>query len=165
MIYLICLFTGLILIVSQSLMAGVFLPGELAYDILIPLVVYLSLYHPNGKSLLLVLCLGLMLDGITGGPMGIYVLTYFWMFAGIQMAVQFLQKDSPVLTVSAILLGVLLENGLLLAVGALSVNRSVTVTDMTGTICGRLVMAAITGPLLLYALRLCFQRLISRSSV
>ncbi len=153
MIYGFFAFFGLALVLLQSLVLVALLPAGLVYDLLIPLVVYLSLFHPNGKTLFLLLCMGLIMDGITGGAMGIYMLTYFWIFVGIQVAVHFFQKDSPVLMVVAIILGVLLEYGLFLTVIALSGQMQAAEAAWTGGIIGRLMTAGITGPILLGLLK------------
>jgi rod shape-determining protein MreD len=153
MIYLFYVLTGLALILLQSLVLGFLLPPGLIYDLQIPLVVYLALFHPNSKTLLLILFLGLIMDGVTGGAMGIYMLIYFWLFAGVQLAVHFLQKDNFVLMSIAILLGVLLEYSLFLTVAGLS-GRGVSVgADMTGGMVGRLITAGLTGPVLVSALK------------
>jgi len=149
MVYFFCALIGLVLILLQSLVLVAFLPATLIYDLLIPLVVYLSLFHPGGKSLLLLLFLGLIMDGITGGAMGIYMLTYFWIFVGIQLAVHFFQKDSPVLMVTAIVLGVALEYGLFLIVANFSGKGLMVEADTSGAILGRMITAGFTGPILL----------------
>ena len=153
MIYLFYTLIGLALILLQSLALSSFLPPWLIYDLLIPMVVYLALFYANGKSLALILFLGLIMDSITGGAMGIYMLAYFWIFVGIQLAVRFFQKDSTVLMVSAIILGVLLENGLFVIVAGLSPNEFMAEADITGGIVGRLMVAGITGPVLLSVLK------------
>lgn len=153
MIYFFYLLTGLILILFQSLVVGFFLPTGLIYDLLIPFVVYLSLFHANGKSLSLIIFSGLIMDGITGGAFGIYMLTYFWIFMGIQLAVHFFQKDSPVLMFTAVVLGVCLEYGFVLTAICLSGKDFTIAADLTGRMIGRLILAGITGPLLLRFLR------------
>ena len=149
MVYFFFILTGLALILLQSLVLVLFVPSGMLYDLLIPLVVFLSLFYPNGKSLLLLLFLGFVMDDITGGATGVYMLSYFWIFAGIQLAVYFFQKDSPVLMASAVVLGVLLESGLVFFVAVLSGNAPAVEVDMAGIITGRLIAAGVTGPLLL----------------
>ncbi len=157
MIYFFYLLTGLALILFQTLVAGFFLPAGLIYDLLIPLVIYLSLFHNNGKSLLIIMFFGIIMDDITGGAMGIYMLTYFWIFIGMQLAVHFFQKDSPVLMVASVLLGVCLEYGFILTVTCLSGKDLSIAADMAGRMLGRLVIAGITGPLLLSTLKFLFE--------
>lgn len=157
MIYFSYLLTGLALILFQTLVVGFFLPDGLIYDLLIPLVVYLSLFHTNGKSLLLIIFFGLIMDDLTGGAMGVYVLTYFWIFMGLQLAVHFFQKDSPVLMVASVLLGLCLEYGFILTVTSLSGKEVLIAADMVGRMIARLALAGITGPLLLSALRFLYE--------
>lgn len=151
MIYLSYFIAGLVLILLQSLVINLFLPPGLIYDLLIPLVVYLSLVDANGKTLLLIMFLGFVMEGITGGAMGIYMLTYFWIFAGAQLAVHFFQKDSAVLMIVAVIMGLCLEYGIILAVTFLSGADMKMTADLTGKMFGRLMLAGLTSPLLLGA--------------
>lgn len=149
MIYFFYLLTGLILVLFQSLIVGFFLPAGLIYDLLIPFVVYLSLFQANAKSLVMIMFFGLIMDGITGGALGIYMLTYLWIFIGVQMAVHYFQKDSPVLMFASVVLGVCIEYGFVLTVIRLSGKDMTIAADLTGRMIGRLILAGITGPLLL----------------
>lgn len=164
MIYFFYMGAGLILILLQSLVLGTFLPAWLIYDLLIPLVVYLSLFHPGGKTLVLILFLGLIMDGITGGGMGIYMLTYFWIFVSIQPVVFFLQKDNTVLMVTAIVLGVFMEYGSFLTGSVLSGNDLTAGRGITGSMIYRLIAAGVTGPLLPRVLKSFFNGLVANTA-
>jgi len=50
------------------------------YDLLIPLVVFLSLNLPNREGVSVVLILGLIMDLLSGGMFGLYLSIYFWIF-------------------------------------------------------------------------------------
>ena len=52
------------------------------YDLLIPFIVYLGLSRPVRESLPFVLFLGFIMDNLSGGPFGLYLTTYFWLFVG-----------------------------------------------------------------------------------
>ena len=50
------------------------------YDLLIPLVVFLSLNLPIRAGVSVVLILGLIMDLLSGGMFGLYLSIYFWIF-------------------------------------------------------------------------------------
>ncbi|MEW6076252.1 MAG: rod shape-determining protein MreD [Thermodesulfobacteriota bacterium] len=141
------------LILLETLVLAVYLPSGLTYDLLIPLVVYLSFFHPNGRTILLILFLGLIVDGLTGGAMGVYALTYFWIFAGAQLVVHYLQKDNLALMASVILAGILLEYAFLLTVAGLSGNALPVEKHLAGILIGRMIVAGTTGPVMVCAFK------------
>ncbi|NVL90237.1 MAG: hypothetical protein HWN69_04465 [Desulfobacterales bacterium] len=54
------------------------------YDLLIPLVVFLSLNFPKRKGILVVVILGLIMDILSGAIFGLYLSIYFWIFLSVK---------------------------------------------------------------------------------
>ncbi len=80
------------------------------FDLLLPLVVYLAAFRPLHESLPFTLFLGLLADNLSGGPFGLYLTTYVWLFIGVRMAATVVRAENPFLLVLIILLGVVLQN-------------------------------------------------------
>lgn len=80
------------------------------YDLLAPFVIYLTLFRPLRESFPVVVCLGAVMDTISGGPFGLYTTTYLWLFLGIRWLVKFLRVGNTLLLPIVIMLGVLVEN-------------------------------------------------------
>jgi len=72
---------GLSIIVAQTTILR--LDGIL-YDLLIPLVVFLSLNFPKRKGILVVVILGLIMDILSGAIFGLYLSIYFWIFLSVK---------------------------------------------------------------------------------
>ncbi len=85
------------------------------YDLLIPFIVYLSLFRPVRESLPFVLFLGFIMDNLSGGPFGLYLTTYFWLYVGVKGITMFIQVGNRLLIIALIVAnGVLFENLILL---------------------------------------------------
>lgn len=80
------------------------------YDLLCLLVIYLGLFRPVRESIPVVLLLGLVMDDLSGGPLGLYITTYFWLFVGLNQALKFFQVGHRLLLPLVIASGVLIEN-------------------------------------------------------
>jgi cell shape-determining protein MreD len=85
------------------------------YDLLIPFIVYLGLSRPVRESLPFVLFLGFIMDNLSGGSFGIYLTTYFWLYACVKGITLFIQVRKRLIIITIIIAsGVLFENLLLL---------------------------------------------------
>lgn len=86
MIKVSCLYLmiGLSVVVAQTTILRLALFHGVFYDLLIPLVVFLSLNLPGMRGLLLVVILGLIMDLLSGGIFGLYLSIYFWIFLWVK---------------------------------------------------------------------------------
>jgi rod shape-determining protein MreD len=78
--FCIYLILGLSAIVAQTTILTLPVFRGLFYDLLIPLVVFLGLRLRDGRGLLLVAILGLLMDLVSGGIFGLYLSVYLWIF-------------------------------------------------------------------------------------
>ena len=80
------------------------------YDFLIPLIVYLSLYKPLGDGLPVLAAGGLIMDMLSGAPIGIYMTTYLWVFIACRGAPRWISIRDHLLFSVLVVLGVLFQN-------------------------------------------------------
>jgi len=118
MTYLYFIFVSFCLIIIQTTIMPFIPLFDRFYDLLCPFVIYLGLYRSVREGLPIVFFCGLMMDGLFGGPFGLYVTTYIWIFIGVKWMLTFLQLNNIFLLLFIIVLGVLLEN--LIFIGALT---------------------------------------------
>lgn len=119
------------------------------YDLLIPIVVYLGFFRSAKEGVPLVLFFGFIMDSLCGGPVGLYVVTYAWLYAGIFFLARFLRAGNWLLVAVAVACGVVFETlVLLLYMVFLAPNASLPV-DVVETIVLQIVWAFITGPMIL----------------
>jgi rod shape-determining protein MreD len=124
------------------------------YDLLIPFIIYLSLSRPVRESLPFVLFLGFIMDNLSGGPFGLYLTTYFWLYVGVKGVMTFIQVGNRLFIITLIVVGgVLFENLVLLAAFAMLGTRQQFAGDALGIIAVQLCWAATTGSLFLLFFR------------
>ena len=119
------------------------------YDLLIPFVVYVGLFRPLKEGLTVVIVLGLLVDGLSSGPFGLFLTTYLWLFAGVKWVVTFLHAHSKVILPFVVALGVLLENAVFLGVVGLLMPGAQFPLDTHKTVLVQFTLAVFTGPVCL----------------
>ncbi len=124
------------------------------YDLLIPFIVYLSLSRPIRESLPFVLFLGFIMDNLTGGPFGLYLTTYFWLYVGVKGITTFIQVGNRLLIITLIVAGgVLFENLILLGAFAILGSRQQFAGDALKIVIVQVFWATFTGALFLLFFR------------
>lgn len=136
----------IILILFQSVFWQVVLPFNGLYDLFVPVVVCVAIFRPPGEMFFVVFFAGLMMDSLTGGAFGLYTLTYIWIFVGLKAVTVFLDKDSFMLQLSAVLVGLLLETGFFAAAGLLPGG---SFARESGALFGQLFWAILTAPFII----------------
>lgn len=159
MTYLFHIGMGMIIIVLQTTVfhhIGLF---SGFYDLLIVQIIYLGLYRPLRESLVIIGLVGFAMDSLTGGPYGIYLTTYFWIFAGIRWSLAYFHLSNIFIIPFVVAFGVMLENLIYLAgtVSFESASVNITRTDFR-TVTLQLLWAVLTGPLALILINTLFQR-------
>jgi cell shape-determining protein MreD len=124
------------------------------YDLLIPFTVYLSLSRPVRESLPFILFLGYILDNLSGGPFGLYLTTYFWLYVGVKGITMFIQVGNRLLITALIVAGgVLFENLISLGAFALLGARQQFAGDALDIVTTQVLWAIFTGSLFLLFFR------------
>ncbi|MCU0539695.1 MAG: hypothetical protein MUF46_07390 [Desulfobacterales bacterium] len=85
------------------------------FDPLLCLVVYLAVFRPLSESIPLLAFLGILMDTLSGGPFGLYLTSYVWLFIGVRLAAAFIRVESAILLVLMMAGGVVLQNVVFLA--------------------------------------------------
>lgn len=137
------------LIILQTTVLPVLMPGGQLYDLLIVLVIYLGLRRPLIESLPVTAGVGLVMDSLSGTPFGLYLSSYLWLLMGITWLIQYLHAGNVFLLVFVIIVGVLFENLVFFATVFLAEPRGELVRAAAGTLLSQAMWAAATGPMLL----------------
>jgi cell shape-determining protein MreD len=137
-----------LVVIKTTLIPGVPLL-EKFYDLLIPIIVYLGFFRSIKEGIPIVLFFGFIMDSLGGGPMGLYLITYTWLYVGVFWLAQFLQGGNMLLVAIAVAFGVAFEIAILLFyIAFLAPNASLPV-DAVETIALQIIWALITGPMIL----------------
>ena len=119
------------------------------YDLLSPFVIYLSIFRSNRESLVIIFLFGFFMDIISGGPFGLYITAYVWLFIGVRWAITFLHVGDSMLLPFVVALGVLMEN-FIFVVTSTMFEQSTRISEvMVSTIIVQVLWAIFTGPLFL----------------
>ncbi len=81
------------------------------YDVLTAYVIYLGLYHRVREILPIILICGMTMDTISGGPMGMFLTTYIWIFLLTRWMTRLIHRDNLVLRFFIVSFGVLIQTG------------------------------------------------------
>ena len=111
MTYLFHIVVCLMLVIFQTAVKPqvVLLSG--LYDVLTAYVIYLGLYHRVREILPIILISGMTMDTISGGPMGMFLTTYIWIFLLTRWTTRLIHRENLVLRFFVVGIGVLIQTG------------------------------------------------------
>lgn len=105
----------LTLVVLQTAVIPQFRLLDGFYDLTACLVIYLGLFRPVREGAAVVLIMGFVMDTLSGGPLGLYLVSYVWLFIGIRWVIGYLRVANTLLLPLAVVSGILLQSGIFLA--------------------------------------------------
>ena len=115
------------------------------YDLLIPFIIYLGLFRPTRESILFILVPGLLMDNFSGGPFGLYVTIYLWLFIVVKSVVQYLHARNNILLLFIVAAGVLMENIIFIVSISMSGPDSQFLAITVRTVIFQILWAVCTG--------------------
>jgi cell shape-determining protein MreD len=128
------------------------------YDLFTPLVIYLGLFRPLRESIPVILILGFVMDNFTGGPLGLYLTTYIWMFAGVRWMITVLHVGDSVLMPFVVAAGVLMQNVVFIGTLTMSDPNPGYLSTAFSVVGIQVLWALLTGPVFLIVFNLSHQR-------
>jgi rod shape-determining protein MreD len=81
------------------------------YDLLTAYVIYLGLFHRVREILPIIIISGFVMDTISGGPMGLFLTTYLWIFLLTRWTTRLIHGDNLVLRFFVVAFGVVIQTG------------------------------------------------------
>jgi hypothetical protein len=94
------------------------------------------------------------MDNFSGGPFGLYLTTYFWLYVGVKGITTFIQVGNRLLVITLIVAGgVLFENLILLGAFAILGSRQQFAGDAVEIVAIQVLWAIFTGSLFLLFFR------------
>lgn len=154
--YLFYLITAIFLVIVQTSIIP-HMPGILKfYDFLVPLAVYFSLYKPLSHGLPVLAAAGLVMDMLSGAPIGIYLTTYLWVFLAFRRVARWVGIKDHLLFSMLAVLGVVFEN-LIFSVALISSSpRVFFIVDSLELILLQVLWTVVTAPFLWLGFKYCF---------
>lgn len=149
---------SLILVVCRTTLLPHAPATEKFFDPFLALIVYIAVFRPLHECLPLLVFAGVLMDTLSGGPFGLYLTSYVWLFIALSLATSAIRVDSPILLVVMIAAGVLLQNLVFVAaMTAFDLTRP-RPGDMLGVITEQVGWVLLAGPMLAVLMRSVEQR-------
>ncbi len=119
------------------------------YDLLIPFIIYLGLFRPAREGILFILVSGFLMDNLSGGPFGLYLTTYLWLFIVVKLIIKYLHARNNILLLFIVAAGVLMENLIFIVSIFLSIPDSQFLAITIRTVIFQILWGVCTGFFLL----------------
>ncbi len=149
MTYLLYIIVGLFIVVSQTTLPMHFSIFESLYDLFLLSVVYLGFYRPIREGFPFVILFGFVMDGMSGGPFGLYISCYFWLYVGMLLLTRFM-RVSNILILPLVVVGcVLIQNIILLGTMAIFIPEVSVPSLSYQRVIVQLIWAVVTGPIII----------------
>lgn len=148
------------LIISMGLifLQTTILPGDRSlswvYDLLAPLVISIGISRPLREGVPLVIIVGVLMDALSGGPVGIYLTVYIWLFIGVRYLKQFLHMRNILLLSLVVIVAVVFENLVLVGIVTMQTSFSRVLPVALNIAMVQTLWALFTGPIFLVLLYL-----------
>lgn len=154
MIYLKNLIVCLFLAVFQTALLPKLPFSETVFDLGICYVISLCLYYPYRVVFLFSLILGIFMDSLSGGAMGLYLSVYFWLAVSIRWVMNFFKINSLLIAPIVVLAGILFQHAVFLgALFLVDIGAPISMTEIR-TIGIQALAGFFLGPFVVHALGL-----------
>jgi cell shape-determining protein MreD len=129
------------------------------YDLLLPFVIYLGFYRSIRESLVFIIFFGIAMDAISGGPFGLYTISYIWLYVFVMWLTRFMRVTNNMILPGVVICSVVIQNTIFLASMFLS-GPDVNIPSFSFRIVFlQIVWGIFTGPVFILLLRSVNQRL------
>jgi len=148
MIYAYHLIVCLFLIVCQTtLLAG----GNqiVPYDLLGLFAVFLGIHRPPREAIPVLIVCGLLMDGLSGGPFGVHLTVYLWMYTGVRWAIQYLHVGNVLLLPLLVTAGVAFESLVMAFAAVVLASSAWPMESIVAVVSRQVLWGAATGPFLI----------------
>jgi hypothetical protein len=137
-----------LVIIKTTLIPGLPL-FEKFYDLLIPIVVYLAFFRSTKEGIPIVLFFGIIMDSLCGGPTGLYLATYLWLYLAVWWLSRFLHAGNVMVLTITVACGVIFEILVLLGYMAFLAPNASIPEDAVKTMSLQILWVFLTSPVIL----------------
>ena len=149
MTYLLYIIVGLSIVVFQTTLPMHFGIFESLYDLFLLCVVYLGFYRPIREGLAFVVLFGFVMDGMSGGPFGLYMSCYFWLYVGMLLLTRFMRVSNNLILPLVVVGCVFIQNIIFLGTMAIFVPEVSVPSLSYKRVILQLLWAVVTGPIII----------------
>lgn len=128
------------------------------YDLLIPFIVYIGLFRTLHEGLAVIILFGFVMDNLSGGPLGLYITSYFWIFITARWIIKLFHARHKLILLFVVAAGVLMQNLIFIGSLAIITQGSKFPESAIKIVSTQVLWAMITGPLFLIFFDFAHQR-------
>lgn len=150
-----CLF----LVITRTTLIPILPQFEKFYDLLIPIIIYLAFFRKKREGIPIILFFGFIMDSLCGGPMGLYLIIYVWLYILVRWLSQYFRTGSLLVLALTVTAGVAFEIVFLLGYMALLAPGASIPEDAVKTVLLQLIWALLTGPAIMAMITLAQKRI------
>ncbi len=153
MTYLLYTIVGLVVVVLQTTLSMHFAILGGMYDLFLLFLVYLGFYRSAREGFPFVFLFGLCMDALSGGPFGLYLTSYFWLYISL-LGLTLVMRASNNMILPLVVVGcVLFQNIIFLGTMILFDPEVTRPAFLLRNILTQLLWCVITGPVLILLFR------------
>jgi rod shape-determining protein MreD len=153
MSYFLYIASSLCLVICQTTLLPRFGFGGHFFDLLLPWVIYLAAFRPVHETLFFVLFMGALMDNLSGGPFGLFLISYIWLFIAVRLAASVVRAENPMVLVLIIVTAVVFQNALFVATLGISGAGELSSADVIRVVSEQVGWVLLIGPVLALGMR------------
>ncbi|MEA3417645.1 MAG: rod shape-determining protein MreD [Thermodesulfobacteriota bacterium] len=149
MSYCFHIFACLCLIIFQTTILPCLSLSNTFYDLLVLYIVYMGLFFSVREGIPVALIAGSVMDSLSGGPFGLYLTAYLWLFIGVRQLIKFFHVSNYILLPFVVAAAVLIENVILFGIFAMLEPAMQFSLSAINSVVMQVVWAICTGPFII----------------
>ena len=153
MTYLLYTVIFILVVVFQTTLSMHFAVFGGMYDLFLLFVVYLGFYRSIQEGFPFVILFGLAMDALSGGPFGLYLTSYFWLYICILGMTRFMRVSNNMILPLVAAGSILFQNIIFFGTMTLFAPEAKIPAFFYRNVLTQLLWAVITGPILILLFR------------
>jgi rod shape-determining protein MreD len=149
-IYITC---GLFMAICQTTVVPRLAFVGYCFDLVLPVVIYLATFRPLHEALTFTAFLGVLMDNLSGGPFGLYLTSYVWLFLAARAAATVVRAENPIMIVLILIGAVATQNALFFAILGASGRADLSPTFAVRVLIEQIGWVLLIGPFLAWGIR------------
>jgi rod shape-determining protein MreD len=123
------------------------------FDLLLPWVIYLAAFRPVHEALPFVVFMGALMDNLSGGPFGLYLTSYVWLYIAVRLAATVVRAENAMVLVLIIIAAVVFQNTFFFLAINMSLGDGHTTGEVIRVVSEQIGWVLLTGPLIALGMR------------
>lgn len=149
-IYIAC---GLFMVICQTTVIPRLAFVGYLFDLVLPVVIYLAAFRPLHEALPFTVFLGVLMDNLSGGPFGLYLTSYVWLFFAARAAATIVRAENPIMIVLILIGAVATQNALFFTILGASGQGHFSGSFAVRVVTEQIGWVLLVGPFLAWGIR------------